>query len=239
MKHMTLTLLAAGLVIGLAGEAAAQGADSRAYLGVNFGGQGGSDTIGTVNTFDLYGEQGTVTFGTETKGGPMFDLSGGFKVAGQFSVGLGYSRVSSESDGAIAGVAPHPIFFNRPRSFTGTASGLDRSEQMLHISLGYTLAMGDNLSLMIYGGPSMIRLSQEVVSNVSVSEVGAPFTSVNSTATVSKEQETAWGGHIGADASYFFTERIGAGAFVRYVGASADVSKVGGAQFGGGLRFRF
>jgi hypothetical protein len=59
-----------------------------------------------------------------------------------------------------------------------------------------------------------------------------------------KQDATAIGVNVGADASYMFTPKLGAGLFVRYAGASVDFDSVedlnvGGFQAGLGLRIRF
>jgi hypothetical protein len=68
---------------------------------------------------------------------------------------------------------------------------------------------------------------------------------------VAKREESPVGGHIGADVTYKFYEsgrmKIGAGAFLRFAGASADIqvldnvvsTDLGGVQLGFGLRTRF
>jgi len=252
MKHMTLTLLAGGLAMSMAGEAAAQSLDGRIYAGLNFGVQTGSQSLATNSVYDLYGEQGTLTFATEAGGGAMFDLAAGYKVYRQFSVGIGYSRVSSDSDGTVAGTAPHPLFFNRPRSFSDVVSGLDRTEQAVHISFGYTRPVNDKIDVMVYGGPSKFRLAQDIVGSVTAAESGPPFTQVVIQPVQQEQKESTWGGHIGADLTYKFTDLIGAGGFLRWAGGSTDIevlgasnlrqevkTDVGGFQAGFGVRVRY
>jgi hypothetical protein len=111
--------------------------------------------------------------------------------------------------------------------------------------------VNDNVDVLIYGGPSFFRLTQEVVSDVRTAEVGPPFTSVVAEAQVAEDKDSSTGAHIGADVTYKFYEsgrfKVGGGAFMRYAGASSDVrvldsdepTDVGGFQFGFGLRTRF
>jgi hypothetical protein len=91
-------------------------------------------------------------------------------------------------------------------------------------------------------GPSFINVSQELVRDITV-----PDGTQNATPLRETQSETAKGFHVSADLSYLLTPRYGVGGFVRYVGASADLSgvqedlklKLGGFQIGGGARVRF
>ena len=66
----------------------------------------------------------------------------------------------------------------------------------------------------------------------------------NANPVVETEKKTAIGLNIGVDGSYLFTRNVGAGIFLRYAGAEADLPsapdlRVGGFQFGVGARVRF
>jgi hypothetical protein len=88
------------------------------------------------------------------------------------------------------------------------------------------------------------------VSDVLVTESGNFATPV-ATVTVTEEKKSVVGYNVGADATYIFWQnddvRIGAGGFVRFTGANADIpvlgtnveTKLGGVQFGFGGRVRF
>ena len=61
---------------------------------------------------------------------------------------------------------------------------------------------------------------------------------------IESQSGTAFGVNVGGDVNYMFSDRVGAGLFVRYVGGSVDLAAVpgmtvGGFQAGLGLRFRF
>ncbi|MEW6319911.1 MAG: outer membrane beta-barrel protein [Acidobacteriota bacterium] len=252
MRHTVGALAACGLVLGMAATAFAQsGAPARGFIGVNGGYQ---PTSGDFNDniertrFDET-ERISITHGVDS--GALIDFSAGYFVMERVSVGIGVHRMSSSSTAAVGGSVPHPIFFSRPRSFAVAADGLDRTELGVHLSVGYSLPVMDKLDVRIFAGPTAFRLTQDVVGEVTVSEAGAPFSSVNAAATGVERKRTAWGGHIGADISYLFVEgdaaSMGAGLFLRYAGASTDVdlinravsTDVGGFQVGAGLRVRF
>ena len=66
--------------------------------------------------------------------------------------------------------------------------------------------------------------------------------------TTTDIEESAVGVHVGADATWYFTSRLGAGVLARFATGTKSVSvnggdsfdlKAGGAQIGVGLRFKF
>jgi hypothetical protein len=100
-------------------------------------------------------------------------------------------------------------------------------------------------------GPSFFRVSQETLADIAFTEVGFPFTALNSSAVVQERSDSVVGINAGVDVSYKLWEsdayRVGGGVFLRYAGASARItvlendvdSDVGGLQIGFGARVRF
>ena len=249
MRFVT-ALAVAGVLAGVTG-AAAQTDESRFYLSVNGAFEPGSQTYQDDGTFSLYDETGRLSVGSEFSSGAVLDFGVGARVAGNFLVGASFHRTSSLAEATVSGQAPHPIFFDRPRSFSTTVADLKRSEQALHLSVGYRIPMGEKLDLQITAGPSQFRFSQEVVGGVTITEQGGTFAAVNTTYSNERRKKNAWGGHVGGDLSYAVyqndTTSFRLGAYVRYAGASSEFevvsntvsTKLGGVQFGGGLRVRF
>ena len=92
-------------------------------------------------------------------------------------------------------------------------------------------------------GPSLVEVTQGVVTGLELSEVAAPYTTIRVDAVTASEQVVnSVTGHLGVDATYMITPQIGAGLFLRHVGGSADIPTlggdvsvdVGGVQTGGG-----
>ncbi|MFN7978922.1 MAG: hypothetical protein U0P30_12350 [Vicinamibacterales bacterium] len=249
MRFVT-ALAVAGVLAGVT-SAAAQSDESRFYLSVNGAFEPGSQTYKDDGTFKLYDETGKLSVGSESSSGAVLDFGVGARVAGNFLVGASFHRTSSTADASVSGQAPHPIFFDRPRSFSSTVGDMKRTEQGLHLSIGYRIPLGDKLDFQILAGPSQFRFSQEVVSGVTITEQGGAFTAVNTTYAVDRRKKNAWGGHVGGDLSYAFYQNDNTsfrlGAYVRYAEAASDFqvvsntvsTKIGGIQFGGGLRVRF
>ncbi len=245
-------LALAGAVALIPGGVSAQTDDSRFYLNLNGAFEPGSQTYADAGTFRLYDETGTLNVSSEVSSGAVLDVSAGARVSGNFTLGLGFHRTSGSDPATVSGTAPNPIFFNRPRSFTQTLDGLERTEQALHISVGYLVSVGEKLDVHITAGPSQFRFAQQVPGSVTITEAsGTTFTTVNATVGTENRKRNAWGGHVAADFSYPLVESDAAslrlGAFVRYTQASSEfqvvsntaTTKLGGVQFGGGIRVRF
>ena len=237
-------------------EAAAQGqgigaqSDDRVFVTVGFGVESGtSDMTDTLN-LTVYEEPATVTTATSWTSGSFFEGSLAVRVFRNFTVGVGYHQETNTTDTAITGTVPHPVFFNRPRNVSATESGLYRRENAAHLTFGWVVPVNDKLDVHVTGGPSFFRLKQDVVSSVRAAET-ADFNNPVVQATVTEQSKSVTGFNVGADATYILWQnddvRLGAGGFLRYTSAEADIpmlanevsTKVGGMQFGFGGRIRF
>jgi hypothetical protein len=230
------------LALSLAAPAQAQMAwTDRGFLNVNFGVQEVSHTLAAESVFDLYGEQGTLATSQPIDGGGLFDISAGYKVWRNLAVGLGYSRVKSDADIAIAASVPDPNFFDRPRAVTGAASNAEHSESAIHLQGTWMMPVTDKIDLGFSFGPTIFNVSQDLATAVAVTEPGGAIGST----TIVTEDKTSLGINLGFDVNYLVTPRIGAGVLLRYAWGSADLDsssdslKLGGFQIGGGLRVRF
>jgi hypothetical protein len=110
------------------------------------------------------------------------------------------------------------------------------------------LPITDKFDIVVSGGPSVFSLKQGVVTSPQITEVGAPYSSVNMTVSQSTTTGSQIGFNLGADLTFRFANNFGVGAIIRYAAATVSLTteggdesdvKVGGFQFGGGLRIRF
>jgi hypothetical protein len=256
MQRTMRALLVGGLLLGFTQAAAAQSAlnrpwEDRVFAGISFGVQAGSSDVNESSTFVVYDEQAALTTNSSFGASGMFDISLGARAWRNFGVALGYHSTSTSDDGEVQGSIPHPLFFDRPRTFTQTVHGMDRSEHAYHVMFGWMIPTKDNMDVFVYVGPSFFRLRQDVIAGVEIEEVGPPFTEVSVEPLIERRRKSMTGFNIGADLSYFIRTtdqyRLGVGGFFRYAGASGDIRLanteesvgVGGAQFGFGGRVRF
>lgn len=250
-----MSALAAGVILLLAGatQAAAQGAapEDNVFIQLNVGGQAGSHTLTQQGTFDIYDDQATFSDAIKVGGGGLFDIGGGVRVWGSnLYAGVSYTHFSDKSDAIVAGSIPHPVRFLDPfRNVSGTANGLKHSENQIHIDAVWKQPITTQFDLSVFLGPTIFNVKQDVVSGITVNEVGPPYTEATLAGiTTERASKSSGGFNIGVDGTYMFTPMIGAGALLRFVTGSVDMPNgsnattkldLGGVQFGVGVRVRF
>lgn len=247
-----VVLMVLGVLIGATRDAAAQGAPTdRVFLNIGFGVESGSSNATDTKTYTLYDEPATTTTSTTWTSGSFFGAGVDFRVFKNLTVGVSYHQETNSEDAQVTGSVPHPIFFNRPRSFDTTAGGLYRRENATHLSFGWIVPINPKLDVLVSAGPSFFRLEQDVVSDVVIAEKGGDYTEVVVAPTVVTQKRSATGFNAAADVTYILWQndrvRVGAGGFLRYTEAKTDVrllvsdfeTTVGGMQFGFGGRIRF
>ena len=104
MTHKTkLAALIAALTFAGTSAAAAQTQTPKPiFVDVNGGAQTQSRTLNTTTSFPLYGETAVINSAQGIDGGGLFDISGGYRIYRQFSVGVGFSVFSKTGSGTIA-----------------------------------------------------------------------------------------------------------------------------------------
>ncbi len=241
----------ASVFVGIQG-ASAQGApwSDRGYVNVGFGVESGSSAMTDSRTSTIYEETATITSSSTFTSGSLFDVGVGIRVWKNLTVGAGYHQEQNDTEGVVSGSIPSPTFFNRPRALTGVEP-LDRKEAATHLNIGWVMPFSPKIDLMVYGGPSFFRLTQEVISGAVQNETGATASTVSATITKTERSKSVTGFNVGVDATYIVWQndsiRLGAGGFLRFTQASTEVemlstsqpTDVGGMQFGFGARMRF
>lgn len=236
-KTTTILLLVTGLTM-LSAPAAAQ-TTKNMFLDVNVGVQAASRSF-TVESFPIvYEETAIVSASHKVGSAPLLDISGGYRVWRDLSIGLAFSYASDSAAAVMTAAVPHPIFFDRRVTVTKTAEGLKHSEKALHLQFVWNMPVTDKIDASFIIGPSAIWVNQELIGSVSV-----PALTQDATPAIEKQSDAAAGFNLGADLSYLLTPRYGVGGFVRYVGGKVGLPavpdlKLGGFQLGGGVRFRF
>jgi len=225
-------------------------ATQQGYVAVHVGGQAGSGDLVTGFTFDQYGENAVVDTTQEYGGGFLFNVEGGYRVRHNIEVGLALSRASSSADTVITARIPHPLVTDRPRTATLTTDDFNHAETGFHFFGRYILPVTDKIDVGVSAGPSFIRVSHEIVGNVTFDDP-SPFTAVTLTGAPSIDRsKTVFAFNVGANATYHVTDQVGIDGFFRFARRSTDIEgigagsviedlKVGGAQFGIGVRYAF
>jgi len=239
-KTTSLIVLIAGFTLVSVSETSAQmPLGGKLFVNVNAGAQTTSDTVTTSGAIPIYAQTANWTATQTVDSGGLFDISAGYRAWRDIGIAIGYSRFSST--GSAAGVAsvPSPVFFNQFNNVTLPLTTAPRSENNVYIEAVWFVPVRDKISLALSVGPSFTRMTQQLVTNITI-----PAGTSNANPVIETPSETATGITVGVDGSYMFLPWVGAGVFLRYNGGSADLApatdvKAGGFQIGIGGRFRF
>ena len=249
MMRSIFTALAA--ITLFAAPAAAQ--DPKAFASVNFGFQGLKQDVTQTAEFPLYDETATWTAPHAVKGTPTIDFGGGYHLRRNFSVGAAYTvRSKHQRDVAVLASVPSPIFTDTLRTASGGVTGLEHSEQAVHLQALWHVPVTVEFDVTLFAGPTFFRVKDELIDAVSVTEAGGDFSSVNvQDIGTSSQSHSAVGFNLGVDTRYMFMRAVGLGAMLRYSRGSVDLDNApgttpsqlsidaGGLEIGAGLRFRF
>jgi hypothetical protein len=240
-KTTTIIAMIGALTLGTALTARAQTtpAEPKMFANISVGGQLQSRDFTSVATFQLFDETGTVTANQTIGSGFVFDAAAGYRFAGRLAGAIGISTFNGTGEAASTVAIPSPLFVGKPtiKNFSPSDYGdLKQSNVAVNFQVVYMWPLTNRFDLQVYGGPSVIHVSQDIASATPVE---------NSTATIEKQSATTGkAGSVGVDLAYRLSNRYGVGGFVRYLGGQADLPGVenltlGGTQAGGGIRIRF
>lgn len=259
MKHIVCNGLTAGFILAAASALHAQSAEPMGvFVNVNAGSQSQQRTISTAVAFPIYDQTASVAAAQNVGRGPIFDISGGYRldrlveplgltqrIWSELFIGAGLTTYSKTGDIVGAASIPHPLFRDRAVSVDLNGEG-KRTERSVYIQAVWFMPLSrftprlNKFDLAFSVGPSFISVKQDVFVGVSV-----PSGTQDAVAAIERRDDTKVGLLAGVDGTYLVTPRIGVGAFVRYHGAGsvdlspADKQSTGGFQGGGGLRLRF
>jgi hypothetical protein len=220
----------------------------RGYAHVNFGLQPNSHDIDVTTGFPIYKETARIQTTGKTGGGLLFDVGGGYRVWRQLYGGITFTSTNNTNDATVTASVPHPFVYDQFRTVTGTASGLKHSENAVHLQAMWRMPITTKFDVSVGGGPTFFVVRQDLVSGITISEVGDPTTGVLlNDITTERGKDSPVGYNLQADGTYLVTQRFGVGGFLRFTGATATFTigdesidlDAGGFQLGVGGRVRF
>lgn len=180
--------------------------------------------------------------------GAVFDGGAGVRLASGIGFGVAVSRFERLDPVSLDARIPHPFFFDRPRSLTGSEADLTRLETAVHVEVRWFESVSDTVELAVFGGPTLFNVRQDLVTAIGYDHAYPYDQASLASATTEAASASAIGFHAGADIGFFFSETVGLGALIRYSGGSVDLPgegegmvpiDTGGFHIGGGLRLRF
>ena len=210
-----------------------------AFINISAGAQLQSHTFTSNTSFPLYDETATVSASQNVGKGFLFDISAGKRFWHHLYGAIGVSTFKGSGDSTVTTSIPDPLLFNHPLVSTSSVSDLGQSAVFINFQLVWMAPINDKLDFAIALGPSIMHASQDIPS-VSVAN-GTQTTTIT---TASESVTTGKAGTIGFDVSYKLSGQYRAGILVRYQAGEANFQaapnlRVGGMQFGAGLRIRF
>ena len=228
--------------------AAAQSGAGRVQIGVNGLYQATTNDFGDRFTFEQYLETGSTEVDYPVGGGPAFDVGAAVRLWRGLGAGVGFSSFTRDETAPTVSQVPHPFFFEQPREVVGDATGITRTESVVHVQAVYVIDPRGPWRVVVGAGPSFFNVEQDLVTQVRFSE-SFPFdTATFTTADQQRVTASATGFNVSGDVSWMFSRNFGVGALVRFSRVSVDLEApgdrtipvdVGGAQAGGGIRIVF
>jgi hypothetical protein len=220
----------------------------RGVFSVNGGLQTTSRAFAGTSAFTTFIESGSITSRYDSDRPFVFDVSAAAGAWRSLGMGIAVSYTSKPVGGAVEAQVPHPFFFDKMRTVTGTSPDLTREEIALHLDGRWVVRLTRAASATIFAGPSYFKVTQGLVTDIKVTEAYPYDTAAFSSATTAESEQSKWGFNAGFDVTHRIAGKVGVGVVGRYSRASFefpivadDTAKIdaGGFQVGAGLRIEF
>ena len=146
----------------------AQG-DSRIEVGLAFAQTLGSTTFGSTQTIRDYAEDGTLksSYDVGKAPGAAFDLQ--YNLSRKFGVRAGFQTFSRKSTGTFEAQVPHPFFFSRLRTVSGTEADMGFSESAVSLTAVYRAGSG-KWKVNVEGGPAYFKVDATIADRIQLGE---------------------------------------------------------------------
>ncbi len=204
--------------------------DARGFVTFGVGGQIGTSAFSETHKDFIDQEDRTWTADYAVKSGLAFEAGGGWQLWRNLFAGATYTRFGDSRSAAVNGEIPHPFFFDRPRHISGDSPSLAHDEQALHVSALWLAPAGRRLEVAVFAGPSIMRVSQEMVKQVQYDEE-YPYDTASFTQALTEDaSKTALGFHVGGDVTWLLSRQFGLGGAVRYSHATMELETPSGGQ---------
>ena len=217
--------------------------ESRIEVGLAFAQTLGSVTFDSTQTYKEYVEDATLkaSYKVGKAPGGGFDLQ--YNLNRKFGIRVGAQTFSRKSDGTFDAQIPHPFFFSKPRSASGTASGLGFSEAAFSLT-GVLRGGSGKWKFNLEGGPAYFSVNATVAEKIAYGEVYPYDTITFSGISSTKKKVSPFGFAVGVEVGRELSNAVAVVAQGRFTQGSGDLDingqkikiKAGGAQARIGLR---
>lgn len=232
---------------GAAHDASAQTRD-RILISVNGGFQGTRNAFTDRFEFEANRETGSTETQYPVEGGLVIDGSVAFRLWKNLGAGIGVSQFTRDEVARTDSRVPHPLYDEMLRQVGGDVSRVARTERAVHVQAVYEFRVGRPIRGILSGGPSFLRLEQDVVTSIEYDDRYPYETATFRRADTRRARGSGVGFNAGADVAWMFTRHVGIGGGARFAKATVDLDLAGGRPIaldagglsgGAGLRFLF
>jgi hypothetical protein len=218
---------------------------NRVAVSVSAAGQLTTTSFSQSITFEQYSEAGSLSAAYSFRPKPVVDAGVSVRIWGPFGVGVSGSYGGDSATAQISASVPNPLVFGQPRQVDGPAD-VSHTEVGIHIEAVYWVEPTPRTEIVVSGGPSVFRVDQDFVSNVTYTQ-SYPYTTVTyQSAELLRERQTVNGFNIGGEVGWKLASHMSLSAGLRFSHATASFSDasatpvtIGGLHVGGGVRFLF
>lgn len=181
---------------------------------------------------------------------PSVGLGGDLGLARRLTSRIGVlasvSVTSTRADATARGTLPHPLYFNAPRDVEGRGD-VSGSQVIVDLLAAGFWQQGARWTILAGAGPALVRVSQDVVDGVNVTET-YPYDTATATGLRTASVTGTGIGVTGMlDVTRALGRRAGLAVFARYTVATVGTGdedtavdiNAGGLRIGLGLRFRW
>ena len=202
----------------------------RVVVSIGGGAQVTGEDLGDSREFELNAETATTESRHPFGAGGLVDGGVSVRLWKRLAAGVSVSYFSASATADVTARLPHPFQFNAHREVSGTVDGAERRETAVHVQAIYSLPLEGRLRVSLFGGPSFVNTSQDLVSTVRYDEAFPYDTATFTGADLTRASGAGTGFNAGADVVWMFTDRIGAGALIRFTRASLDLDAAAGRE---------
>jgi hypothetical protein len=197
---------------------------------------------------EINGESASITNEIELRGGGFVDGGVAFRVGRVLWAGGTVSLIRRTAGSELRALIPHPLYFDQPRTIEATLDTLDSTETNIHGAIGYQQRLSPTADITFFGGPSVFRIAQAVVTDVRYDSTYPFDTATFASATTDTASATLFGFNAGARVSYRVARGWAIAGLIRYERGTGTIAAgdgndaqatAGGLKAGVGVRVSF
>lgn len=198
-------------------------------------------------TFTQYLEEGSSSRTYDGGKGVVFEAGAIVGITGPLGVMGSVEVYSSSFDAQFQESLPHPLYFDQPRTVSGSVAGLQYKENAVHLDAVFTRVM-NKVTVDVFGGPTLFFTNTEILDAINIAST-YPFDEATvSGTTKTKIDDKPIGFNAGGSVTWKLTDVVGIAFQARYSRATIQLARAsgspieldaGGFRVGGGLRLAF